>query len=183
MTGPRGGGVALEEAAERWRTPVAEVEEWVWNGRLPPRLACWSAASQTWRLDGRSSAGATARRSAESGELWLSRIDIDGIREASRAWIDGEDPGGELRLRLDLVWWCASAALPPLEAGCREFASWCSDARTGIEVARRHANISDWYRMLTDLGVPHNAPTKRTRVTVVFELPRDWQPEPWSSLS
>lgn len=167
----------LAAAADRWGIDRSLLEEWAWQGRLPPSLAQWSHADRCWLFGRSKAAGRSAERHATRGGLWLAGVD-EQVCEVTAAWTDEIDSDGARCLRLDLVWWCISSPVPALEADSGDFATWCSDhPHGGAVTARHHANVSEWYQMLTAAGVPHSDPAYGTRVTVLWEHPEDWQPD------
>ena len=167
----------LPAAATRWGVDKDLLEEWAWQGRLPPTLAQWSPSERCWLFSRSKASGRSAARHAAKGGLWLAGVD-EQVCEVTAAWADGIDGDGGRCLRLDLVWWCLSAPRSALEAEPGDFATWCSDhPHGGAVTARHHANVSAWYEMLTAAGMPHNDPAYGTRVTVLWEHPDDWQPD------
>ena len=169
--------LSLAAAADRWGVERSLLEEWAWQGRLPPSLAQWSRSDRCWLFSRSRASGRSAARHAQQGGLWLARVD-DQVSEVTAAWADGIDSDGGQCLRLDLVWWCICTPQPALAADAGDFATWCSEhPHGGLVTARHHANVSAWYEMLTAAGVPHSDPAYGTRVTVLWEHPEDWQPD------
>lgn len=158
-----------DRAAETWGADPADMRAAARQGLLPPAVAARDADG-VWRYTTTGEFGADdLARSLTRKHIHLAGA-LPTVCDVTSAWLkEAEAPPETWET---LTEWCAHTRTP-LTAPRWQLVQWCNRANPA-DIAHRWQTLASWYGLLTESGIEHANPARRTRLAVAAEDEDTW---------